>query len=201
MIRYSRAFLSGGHGDLFPNTKAAAHLTPQWVLSRTTPPAPGAGHCYASFTYPEKHSKFQGFQPEIHESKVVSMHATGSLPHCTTKRPSLKVCGAFVEGTKAALDGKNVKTNNTPMARANIEAKEQAERMVKTREFAPSQEPMAFREGYTPFADLLECCEFIDKRTNALRKIEDRNSNGYTKEWIPFELNPRPKPTPPPPKK
>ncbi|CCW69187.1 unnamed protein product [Phytomonas sp. Hart1] len=201
MFCSSRVRFSGGHGDLFPNTKTAAHLSPSWVLSRPPPPAPRAGHCYVNFTHPEKHGKFQFITPEIHETKEVPIHAATGLRNCTTQRPSLRNCVAFLEGTKAALDWKNVKTNNTPMAQTNIQEKVDGERFVKTREFHPRDLKVPFRLGYEPSIDITECNDIIDKRTNALRKVEDQNRNGYMKEWIPFELNPPPKPAPPPPKK
>ncbi|KAK7198350.1 hypothetical protein NESM_000794100 [Novymonas esmeraldas] len=194
------ALLRSGHGDLFPTSKAAAHLTPQWIMSREVPHAPGKGHCYADFTTPAHHNKFQVSGAETHERKIISTvnASAAELHHCTTRRPSAAAVAATVAGVHSALDTHHPKTNDTPMARATIAAKQAAEELAKTRDFmahkrGPTQR--AFKEPAT--ADCMTTKIYIEDRVNKLRKMENANQNGYVREHMPYLPNPPPAPAPP----
>ncbi|CBZ25549.1 conserved hypothetical protein [Leishmania mexicana MHOM/GT/2001/U1103] len=191
--------LRSGHGDLFPTSKAAAHLTPDWVMSRKVPQAPGKGRCYADFTTPEHHSKFQMIVPETHEVKVISTHnpSSAEVHHCATKRPSAASVAATIAGVKSALDTHHPKTNDTPMARANIAAKLAAEQRAKTRDFMAHKRGLMKRDHkYIPTVDYPSSQFYIEDRVNKLRKIENSNPNGYVQERMPWETPP-PSPAPP----
>ncbi|GET87750.1 hypothetical protein, conserved [Leishmania tarentolae] len=185
--------LRSGHGDLFPTTKEAAHLAQNWIMSREVPHAPGKGRCYADFTTPEYHSKFQMITPEIHEVRVISTDNASSekTQHCTTKRPSASSVMATVAGVKNALDTHYPKTNDTPMARANIAAKLAAEQHAKTRDFMEHKRVLIQHSSkYTTTTDYPSSQFYIEDRANKLRKIENSNPNGYVQEDMPWETKP-----------
>lgn len=193
--------LRSGHGDLFPTSKAAAHLDVAWVMWREVPHAPGKGHCYADFTTPAHHSPYQALSPEVHERKVISTVGASAheLHHCTTERPSDAAIAATIAGVASALDTHHHrKTNDTPMARANIAAKRAAEERAKTRDFmAHKRTPLMQRPPQT-FPKESQSYSFMEDRVNQLRKIENSNQNGYVRDYMPWEAKP---PPPPPPQK
>ena len=199
-----RAFiLRSGHGDLFPTSKAAAHLNQTLVMDRQVPHAPGKGHCYAEFCTPATHSKFQVNSPEVHEVRVISTRSPfkKELHHCVTVRPSEASIEATLVGVNSELDHHHKKTNDTPLARANIAAKLAAEHHAKTRDFmAHKRTPLARSAKYANTIDYPSSQFFIEERVNRLRKIENMNQNGYVREYMPWEPKPAP-PPPPPPKK
>lgn len=198
----TRLFLSGGHGDLFPTTKAAAHLTPRWVLAREVPHAPGKGKVYASFTYPGHHNKYQLFTPEMHERKAVPItEAQKGLHYCTTQFPSASAAQAAQAGVAKGMSHKNHKTNDTPIAKANISAKKASEDYAMTRDFRSHLPTPPVKKGFEPHADFYEAESYITKRTASYIKLDNDNKLGWTKEWFPQEVNPPPKPAPPAPKK
>lgn len=191
--------LRSGHGDLFPTSKAAAHLNQSWVMGREVPHAPGKGHCYATFCTPEVHNKFQLHTAEAHEVKVISTRnpSAKELHHCATVRPSEAAIAATLAGVSGDLSH-HKKTNETPMARANIAAKKAAEHTAMTRDFmAHKRTPLERSAKYANTIDYPSSQFFIEERVNRLRKLENTNQNGYVKEYMPWE----PKPPPPPPKK
>lgn len=197
MLRRCPIFRSG-HGDLFPTSKAAAHLNQTWVMSRDVPPAPGKGHCYADFCTPAVQGKFQLNSPEVHTTKVISTRSLckKELHHCVTQRPSEASIEATLAGVKSELDHHHKKTNETPMARANIAAKLAAEHHAKTRDFmAHKRTPLERSAKYANTIDYPASQFFIEDRVNQLRKLENANPNGYVREYMPWE----PKPAPPPP--
>ncbi|KAG5481011.1 hypothetical protein LSCM1_06686 [Leishmania martiniquensis] len=183
------AFLRSGHGDLFPTSKAAAHLTPEWVMDRSIPRAPGKGRRYAGFKTPEHHSKFQMILPETHTVKAISIDGPSSAEghHCARIQPSAASVAATVAGVKRALDAHHPKTNDTPMARANIAAKHAAEELAKTRDFmAHKRAPTQYNPKYVPVVDCTSSLGYIEDRVNKLRKIENSNPNGHLNEHIPW---------------
>ncbi|CAM38017.1 conserved hypothetical protein [Leishmania braziliensis MHOM/BR/75/M2904] len=185
--------LCSGHGDLFPTSKAAAHLNPEWVMCREVRHAPGKGKCYADFTTPEHHSKFQMIGPATHEVKVISTHNPSlvEMHHCVTKRPSAASVAATVAGVKNTLDTHRPKTNDTPIARANIAAKLAAEELAKTRDFmAHKRGPMERNPKHVPTVAYPSSQFYIEDRASKLRKIENSNPNGYVREYMPWETKP-----------
>lgn len=189
--------LRSGHGDLFPTSKAAAHLEIPWVMSREVPHAPGKNHCYADFTTPEHHSKFQLLTPEAHETKIIPTRNASKhdLHHCVTKRPSEAAINATLAGVSGDLSH-HKKTNETPMARANIAAKKAAEHLAMTRDFmAHKRNPVEITGKYARVTEYPASQFYIEERVNRMRKMENTNQNGYVREDIPWH----PKPTPPPP--
>ncbi|KAG5508002.1 hypothetical protein GH5_07055 [Leishmania sp. Ghana 2012 LV757] len=193
--------LRSGHGDLFPTSKAAAHLDPEWVMSRVVPRAPGKGRCYADFTTPEHRGKFQMISPEVHRVKVISIDSppAAEMQHCATKWPSAASIAATAAGVKRALDAHRPKTNDTPMARANIAAKRAAEELAKTRDFmAHKRVPTQRNPKHVPTVDCTSSQGYIEDRVNKLRKMENTNPNGYVREYMPWGAKP---PAPAPPKK
>ncbi|KAG5507576.1 hypothetical protein JKF63_06525 [Porcisia hertigi] len=198
MLRHC-LLLRSGHGELFPTSKTAAHLVPKWVMSREVPHAPGKGHCYAEFTTPEHRSMFQMIRPETHEVRRISTHnpSTAEMHHCTTKRLSAASVAATVAGVSNALDSRHPKTNDTPMARANIAAKTAAEELAKTRDFmAHKRGPMQRNQKYLPTVEYLSSQFYIEDRANKLRKIENANPNGYVREYMPWGTKPSASPPP-----
>lgn len=201
-MRRTSLVLSGGHGDLFPTSKAAAHLAPRWVLSREVPPAPGKGMVYASFTYPEHHNKFQLHTPEMHERRAVPIaEAQSAMRYCTSTFLSASAAKQFVAGVHSSLSHKNKKTNDTALAKANIEAKRASEQLAMTgvpHASAPPSPPV--KRGFERHADFDESTHYMETRTASYNKLLNDNKAGWTKEWFPHEVNPPPKPAPAPPK-
>ncbi|KPI84733.1 hypothetical protein ABL78_6226 [Leptomonas seymouri] len=191
-----------GHGDFFPTSKAAAHLHQAWVMRREVPRAPGNGHCYAEFCKPQTHSKFQLNTSAVHEVKIISTRRPleKELHHCVTARPSEAAIEATLVGVNRELNHHRKKTNETPMARANIAAKLSAEHNAKTRDFmAHKRTPLQRSAKYANAIDYPSSQFYIEDRVNQLRKIENPNPSGYVKEYRPWDPKPAP-PSPPPPK-
>lgn len=201
MLRRSIVCRSG-HGDLFPTSKAAAHLTPEWVMSRPTPLPPGKGKRYASFTTPEVYGKYQMVKPEYHEVKAVPVHhpAPHDIQHCDVRPFSSQSIAATVAGVSSEL-GHQRKTNENPVAQSNIAAQAAAEQRMKTRDYMEhKRSPMKRNPRFELKIAYPESQNYIEDRVNRLRKIENSNPNGYQKEWMPWEEKP-PAPAPAPPKK
>ncbi|KPA78496.1 hypothetical protein ABB37_06110 [Leptomonas pyrrhocoris] len=192
-----------GHGDLFPTSKAAAHLNLPFVMGREVPPPPGKDRCYAEFCTPEVHRKFQTNAPEVHAVKAVSTRSPfkKELHHCATERPSEASIEATLAGVSGALNHHHTKTNETPMARANIAAKLAAERHAKTRDFMEHKRTPRERSAKYAGENAIEYPAaqfFVEERVNRLRKMENTNPSGFVREYMLWEPKP---PPPPPPKK
>ncbi|EPY26734.1 hypothetical protein AGDE_11119 [Angomonas deanei] len=189
-----------GHGDLFPTSKEAAHLAPEWVLSRTPPPPPGPGKRYVSTTQPERFNQYQLHTAEVHNDRVLMQIGHAPPAHCTTPVPSNTSVAHSLGGVNAYLRGyHHAKDFSSPIARANIAEKEQSEKFAKTRTFTEHQRPARDRPGWERTIDMTAMNEYFGDRTCMLKTV-DVNPKGPTKEWFPFEKKPAPA-TPPPPKK
>lgn len=201
MLNRTRLFLSG-HGDLFPTSKSAAHLTPRWVLNRPVPPRPGKGECYASFTYPQHHSRYQFVRPEMHETKVVPIGEVAGMHYCVTQRPSEHAARAAVAGVTAEMSHKVAKTNDTPLARATIAAKAASEELAMTRDWHSRLPPLQPKKGYEVLADYCEAERDVELNTlDCCMGTGGSNPSGHSKKWFAHEYNPPAKPAPPAPRK
>ncbi|EPY27667.1 hypothetical protein STCU_05636 [Strigomonas culicis] len=194
MFRSTLRRLGGGHGDLFPTSKEAAHLTPTWVMQREVPHAPGKGKRYVRTTAPEHFNKFQLHTPPTHE--VATMTIGQAAPHhCHTRLPSSSAVAHTVAGTHHALDTHHKKNFDNAVARGNIAEKAESERLMTERDFTAGQRPARVAPGYEHTIDVVELNEYWDQRVSTVgrRMPEAANPNGWTKEFMPWEKKPKPK--------
>ncbi|EAN78762.1 hypothetical protein, conserved [Trypanosoma brucei brucei TREU927] len=186
--------LGGGGGELFPTSKAAAHLEPQWVMERRPPPPPGPGKCYVTVhkTGTKSGSKWQLLQPHIHTLEVISMDSPP--PHkLDVPRPTARAAASFVAGVKSSLEHARKQTTSVSgIAAANIAEKKRCEARMKTRDYAEGKRPVRERPGWEATTDVVELSEWLHKRVNDHRKIVSDNSNGYEREYTPWEKKPVP---------
>eukprot|EP00796_Vickermania_ingenoplastis_P012535 gene12535-8588_t len=173
MLRRTLRFLGGGHGDHgMPTTKEAAHLTPEWVMSRPVPPPPGRDHRYAKFTYPGVTTKFQFNIPQQHETKIVGLRGHRDSHETTAKtRLSERSIDAVISGVAADV-------SPAPRSPADLVV-DDGPREVKQPSVMSIKEHMQ--------CDVNECNAYLDKRGGelAFRRV-DYNPLGHQREFFPW---------------
>nr|CCC94396.1 unnamed protein product [Trypanosoma congolense IL3000] len=182
--------LGGGGGEMFPTSKAAAHLEPQWLMGRHPPPPPGRGKCYVTVhkSGNSSHCKWQLLRPDFHTVETVVMDAP-THHNLDIPRPSPRVAAAYVAGVQASLcDHKGTKVSG--VAAANIAEKERSEARMKTRDYAENKRPVPQHANWEATTDVTELSEWIHKRVNDHRKIVNDNQNGYEREFMVWEKRP-----------
>ncbi|KAG8345339.1 hypothetical protein ERJ75_000940800 [Trypanosoma vivax] len=185
MLRNTYRRLGGG-GELFPTSKETAHLAQQWVMERRPPPPPGRGMCHVPVVNSHStQSKWQTVQAHIHSVVTIPLDAA-SPPNAVTPRPSTRAVDTIVAGVKSQLSG-HARGPLNSIAAANISAKAMSEARMKTRDYGENKSSFRERPGWEVTTDVIELSEWLYKRIHKHRKMVNDNSNGYEKEYMPWE--------------
>lgn len=191
MLRLSVVLRGGGHCDLFPTSKAAAHLNPDWVLSRPVPPAPGKGKCIVQCHRQGSCGNFQLGRPPAHWTSTASLlHSSqGAVVHCSAVGSPSRRVQYIIQGVEQALAPPH-KSREHSVANANQQERDESVRRMQNSKFLMPKAPAPVAPGWERTIDPEQLRESMEERTCGCCKLQNDNRNGFYKEWFVWEKKP-----------